>query len=121
MTNIPQELLDAIAHITLADLPRLLEALRFERRTPPGGAPSAWRRTLASRDTAARWRVFVVDVGDELRLAVLDDSGATYHGDDVPVELWNTRYEREADAEGLRLEQARDVVEVIGALVRAAR
>mgnify|MGYP005992600675 CR=1 FL=1 len=104
MNGIPQELLDAIAHITLADLPRLLEALRFEQRTPQGARPAAWRRTLASRDTAARWRVFVVDVGD-----------------DVPVELWNTRYEREADAEGLRLEQARDVVEVIGALVRAAR
>ncbi len=114
--DLPREMLARVAEITLDEMPAMLRALGFHDSPDP----SIMARYFADRD-GLRCRVSVVLGITEALLIVRGPSGDVLRGPTAPVALWATRYELDATDQGLTLRGADDVLEVVGALVRAAR
>ena len=115
--DLPRELLARAAEITLDELPDMLRALGFH----PSPDASILARYFGDPEGVLRCRVSVVLGITEALLIVRGQSGEVFHGPTTPVALWSTRYERDATAQGLTLRDTDDVLEVVGALVRASR
>ena len=116
--DLPREQLARAAEITLDELHDMLRALGFHD-SPDA---SILARYFGDPEGALRCRVSVVLGITEALLIVRGPTGGdALHGPTTPVALWNTRYEHDATAQGLTLRDTDDVLEVVGALVRASR
>ena len=110
MSRLPAEL-EAFARVSLEDLPIMLSALGFE-----AVAGGRWHRTIAAWD-GSPWLISVAG----LELRVYRDGEQPGAAGPLPAELWYTCFERRRRSGAMAITAARDVLEILGALTRAAR
>ena len=113
----------ALARIDKTELPAMLAALGFrdcggELFGAPAQAIRIGCRRVADTD---HWSVVVHGSQERgYRVAVIDHHEYPRHGKTTPVELWDTRYQRDAKWDGIAC-TPESLLEVVGALTRGAR